>query len=243
MTNELTPADIRACTGGNDSRGWGGDGAWWIIILFLFAFAGGWGNGGFGGGQGAANNYVLASDFATIQRQLSDGFGGVEKGIDTIRNGLCDGFYSQAQLVNGINTNILQTGNALGTQIAQCCCDVREGISGVNYNLATQANNLSREVERGFCDTNYNNQTQHFQTMQAINKVGDRVIDYLSQKEAQSLRDENFALRLSASQAAQNNYLVQQLGQKCPVPAYLTCNPNAPINYSVNYGNGCGCGC
>lgn len=60
MTNELTPADIRACTGGNDSRGWGGDGAWWIIILFLFAFAGGWGNGGFGGGQGAANNYVLA---------------------------------------------------------------------------------------------------------------------------------------------------------------------------------------
>ena len=45
-------SDIAAVTRGNgDNNGlWGGDGAWWIILLFLFA--GGWGNGGGWGGGG-----------------------------------------------------------------------------------------------------------------------------------------------------------------------------------------------
>jgi len=37
--NGLTAADVAAVTGGN-SNGWNGDGAWWLIVLFLFAFAG-----------------------------------------------------------------------------------------------------------------------------------------------------------------------------------------------------------
>ena len=35
--------------------GWGGDGAWWIVLFLIFAAFGGWGNGnGFGnrGGNG-----------------------------------------------------------------------------------------------------------------------------------------------------------------------------------------------
>ena len=53
--SELTPADIRACTCGNDGYGNGdgmwGNGAWWIIVLLLF----GWcrnGFAGYGGGNG-----------------------------------------------------------------------------------------------------------------------------------------------------------------------------------------------
>ena len=56
-TSEMTPADIRACTCGNDGYGNGdgmwGNNAWWIVILLLF----GWGRngfGGFGGGYGTA---------------------------------------------------------------------------------------------------------------------------------------------------------------------------------------------
>lgn len=247
FSDGMSPADFAAVTRNNNDDGFGGNSAWWIILLFLFAFNGR-GFGGFGGGNsGAADNYVLASDFATLQRQLSDGFSGVEKGIDTIRNGLCDGFYTQAQLVNGVNMNIAQNGyesrlatQTLGSQMAQCCCDIREGISGVNYNMATQANGINRAIENGFAQTNYNMASQNCQTLQAIDKVGDRVIDYLCNKENQTLRDEVQALRLAASQQAQNAYLVDQLGTKCPIPAYLTCNPNAPLNYSVNYG-GCGC--
>lgn len=232
---------------GNSNCGnnaWGGDWAWWIVILLIF----GWGNNGFGGfvggSNGAANNYVLASDFATIQRQLSDGFGGVEKGLDTIRNGLCDGFYTQAQLVNSVNTNIMQGNNAIQSQLASCCCDIREGISGVNYNIATQASGIGRQIERGFADTNYNMATQNCATLQAIDKVGDRVIDYLANEKMQTLRDENQALRLRASQADQSNFIIDKI-RPCPIPAFLTCNPYTGTTYGnyANYGN-CGCsGC
>lgn len=236
----MTPADLSAVMGNGRNDGFmGGDGSWWIIVLFLFVFLG-WGNrnGGFGNsGSGASDNYVLTSDFAQVERKL-----------DSITNGLCDGFYTQAQLVNGVNMNIAQNGyesrlatQTLGAQMAQCCCDIRQQIGDVNYNVATQASGIGRQLERGFADTNYAMATQNCATLQAIDKVGDRVIDYLANKENQNLRDEVNALRLSASQQAQNAYLIEQLGTKCPIPAYLTCNPNAPLNYSVNYGNGCGC--
>lgn len=260
-TSEMTPADIAAVTNGGNSNGWGGDWSSWIIIFLIFAMFGGYGRGfgGFGGGSGdagAANNYVLASDFATIQRQLSDGFGGVEKGIDTVRNGLCDGFYTEAQLINGVNTNIMQGNfgiqsaiNGIGTQVADCCCKTQTAIAETNYNLANQANMLARQVERGFADTNYNMATQNCATLTAIDKVGDRVIDYLANKEAQNLRDENQALRLAASQQAQNAYLISQLGYQCPKPAYVVQPPQSVsfptnccggVNYA-SYNGGCGC--
>lgn len=245
-TSEMTPADIAAVTNncGNNGGAWGGQWSEWIILFLIFGLFGNGYGGGYGGGQGAANNYVLASDFATIQRQLSDGFGMVEKGVDNIRNGLCDGFYTQAQLVNGVNNNIMQGNfglqtaiNGVGSQLASCCCDIRESISGVNYNLATQANGLSRAIENGFAQTGYNMATQNCATLNAIDKVGDRIIDYMAQQNAQQLRDENAALRLAASQQAQNAFLVQQLKAPCPIPAYTVPNPNCcyqPTN--------CGCG-
>ncbi len=267
--SELTPADIAACTcGGNgngNGMGWGGDWSAWIILFLIFAAFGGWGNNGggaFGGGgsMGAADNYVLASDFSMISRQLSDGFNALERRTDGITNGICDLGYTQQSLINGTNLNVIQGTNTIAQQLASCCCDIREGISGVNYNLSTQANgisrqisdcccNVERQIERGFADTNYNMATQNCATLQAIDKVGDRVIDYLAAEKMQSLRDENQALRLSASQAKQNAYLIDQLGYQCPKPAYVVQPPQNvtfPTNCCggvtyANFGGGCGC--
>ena len=233
MTDGLSASDIALLNGNgrNNGDGFGDGNGWWIILFFLCMF--GWGGrgfggfGGFGGGSGSAvDGYVLTSDFANIERK-----------IDGVNTGLCDGFYTQAQLVNGVNMNIMQGNNAIQSQLAQCCCDIREGISGINYNLATQACGIGRQIESGFAQTNYNMAAQNSQTLQAIDKVGDRVIDYLANEKMQTLRDENQALRLAASQQAQNNYLIDQLGQKCPIPAYITCNPLAPVQ------NNCCCGC
>ena len=93
-------ADIAAATGSNANNGvFGGNQGWWIIILFLFAFCG-WGGNGFNGwGVGNANgadpNYILTTDFATLERKM-----------DSMNNGMCDGFYTQAQLINGVNSNV-----------------------------------------------------------------------------------------------------------------------------------------
>lgn len=159
---------------GNNGSGLFGNNNDWLGILFLIALCnGGWGGfgGGFGGGaQGAAENYVLASDFSQLSRQISDSYSMTERKLDGITNGLCDGFYTQAQLINGVNTGVAaaqynlanaittngyETRNAvqgIGTQIASCCCDIREGISGVNYNNAMNTNALQAQINGCCCD-------------------------------------------------------------------------------------------
>lgn len=235
MNDMMSPADVVALTNRNNDGMFGGNGAWWIIILFLFAFVG-WGGNGWGGNgnSGAADNYVLASDFATVQRMISDATNSLERKLDNTQNGLCDLGYTQAQLINGVQVGQMQQGyetriavNGVGQQLASCCCDIKQEIAGVN-------NGLGRAIERGFCDTNYNMQAQHNATMIAIDKVGDRVIDYLNSTRMQDLQAENQALKLAASQAAQNNYLVSTL-RPTAVPAYQVQNP-----YCCNGGYGCG---
>ena len=235
MNDMMSPADVVALTNRNNDGMFGGNGAWWIIILFLFAFVG-WGGNGWGGNgnSGAADNYVLASDFATVQRMISDATNSLERRLDNTQNGLCDLGYTQAQLINGVQVGQMQQGyetriaiNGVGQKLSDCCCDIKQEIAGVN-------NGLGRAIERGFCDTNYNMQAQHNATMIAIDKVGDRVIDYLNSTRMQELQAENQALRLAASQQAQNNYLVSTL-RPTPVPSYQVQNP-----YCCNNGYGCG---
>lgn len=248
--SEMTPADFAAISGNNNENGFGGgNGAWWLIVLFIFALCGYGGFGGFGGGgsQGAADNYILASDFSQIERKLDGVYSGICDATFSLNNSITNGFAAAQNTMTqgfaGLNMAMVQQGyeNRMATQGVQntlqnCCCDLRQQISDVNYNIATQANGIGRQIENGFSQTNYNMASQNCQTLQAIEKVGDRVIDYLSQQENQRLRDEVAQYRAHAN----SQYVINELSPKCPIPAYLTCNPNAPLNYSVNYG-GCGC--
>lgn len=257
-------------TGNNNNGGLfgNGDGSWWIIILFLFIFAGwnnngGWGNNGAGG---ISENYTLISDMGQIERK-----------IDTVNNGLCDGFYSTAQLINGVNmqaanntaamqqtmvqgfsglnTGMVQNGyetrlgiQNIGTQMQQCCCDIREGIAGVNYNLANQANGITNAVNTGFCQTNFNGQQNTRDIIDSQNANTRAILDAIQQNKVEALKDriaeqnqQISALNLAASQTAQNAYLIDKLGQKCPIPAQIY-TASVPVNFN-NGCNGCGCGC
>ena len=215
--------------------GFGGDGAWWIIILFLFVFCGwggnGWGNNGNSGG--VVDGYVLTSDFANVERK-----------IDSVNQGLCDGFYQQAQLVNGTNmamangfaqaelsrsnqqAALMQQLNAMQMQAAECCCTTQRSIEGVRYDMAAQA-----------CDTRNTVQNATRDIIDANNQNSRAILDFLTRSKLSDLQTENQNLKLAASQAAQNNYLISQL-RPCPAPAYITCNPWAGSGYG-----GCGSGC
>ncbi len=233
MTMPVTPANTN---GGG--FGWGGDGAWWIIILFLFVFCGwggnGWGNNGNGNGAGVVDGYVLTSDFANIERK-----------IDGVNDGLCNGFYQQAQLANGTNmamangfaqaelsrsnqqAALMQQLNAMQMQAQQCCCDQRADTAQLRYDMAQQG-----------CDTRNTIQTSTRDIIDNANANSRAILDFLTQSKLQDLQSANQELRLAASQAAQNNYLISQL-RPTPIPAYQSCNPWAAGTY-----NGCGgCGC
>ena len=258
--SEASLSDIAAVTNRNDGYGndmFGGNGAWWLIVLLLFGWGrGGYGfGGGYGGGSGVGENYVLATDFATIERKL-----------DGINNGICDATF---QLNNTLNSNFrnvdnaictlgyqaLQNTNAIQSQLAGCCCDIQGAIKDVAYGNAMNTNQLDRRISDCCCDMEKMNMQNRFDaqayncnTLQAIDKLGDRIIDYMSNEKIQALRDDNMALRLAASQAKQNEYLISRLGEKCPEPAYIVQPPQQvtfPTNCcgTVNYAsNGCGCG-
>ena len=246
----LTASDVALLSGRNGNNdGFGDNGSWWVIIFLIFAFMGwGRGNNGFGGGNGsgALDNYVLASDFATLQRQLSDNFTNLTSQARYIQNGLCDGFYAMnTSLLNGfagtnnaIMTNGYETRNAinsLSSDLASCCCNLRSDIQGVNYNLATNTCALQNTMNmntRDIVDTvNANYRALHDEI------VANRIEDKNAQIQAQ--QNEINALRLSASQAKQNAYLINEL-KPCPNPAYIVPNPNCCYNYQVT--SGCGCG-
>ena len=236
MTMPVAPANTN---GGG--FGWGGDGAWWIIILFLFVFCG-WGNNGWGGnngnGAGVVDGYVLTSDFANIERKL-----------DGVNNGICDGFYamntgmlngfagvtqavtsgfSQAELARcNQQAALMQQLNAMQMQAANCCCENRAAIAQVRYDMASQA-----------CETRNTVNTAARDIIDNQNQNSRAILDFLTQSKLQDLQSENQGLKLAASQAAQNNYLISQL-RPTPIPSYQSCNPWAGGSYT-----GCGsCGC
>ena len=232
-------SDIAAATRDGD-MGFGGNGAWWIIILFLFVFMGGWGNNSYchngcsSTGSGITDGYILTSDFANIERK-----------IDGVNNGLCDGFYAmntgmlngfagitnqitqqtiaEMQNVNGVNAGI----TALGTQLQQCCCENRnqmtQEFAQLNYNLADQ----SCQTRRAIADSS--------RDIIASQEAGTRaILDFMTQDKIATLTAENASLKAAANNAAQTCDIVNQLRQPCPVPAYVV--PNPYCNCGTSYG-------
>lgn len=226
--------------------GWGGDGAWWIVLFLIFAAFGGWGNGfGFGGGNnggGVVDGYVLASDFANIERKM-----------DLINGGLCDGFYAvNNSLLTGFGNAelsrcnqqaaLMQQLNNMAMQAQECCCENRAAIAQVRYDMATQA-----------CDTRNTVQNTTRDIIDAMN-CGFRSIDQrltaqeLAAKDAK-IAEQNqqlFAAQLAASQAAQNDTLKSYVsGQLAyynprPVPSFAVPAPYQFAGCNSGYNYGCG---
>ena len=201
--SEASLSDIAAVTNRNDGYGndmFGGNGAWWLIVLLLF----GWGRGGFGGfggnygGQGGGYGYPCCGTPAT-QADLSAAFASnsVLSGINGIDSTLCQGF-------NGINTAILQNGyntqagiNTLSHQLADCCCATQRAIDSVKYENATNTCAIQNTIQNTTRDVIENQ-----------NANSRAILDALNANYIRTLEQENNSLRLSASQSAQNAVLM-----------------------------------
>lgn len=234
--------------GNGNNNGWGAEGSWLWFIIVIFAIFG-W--GGFGNGFGG--NGMNGGVGSEIQRGFDNQ--AVVSKLDGISNGLCDGFYAVQNGMNGINTNILQTGfgiqqainadtvanmqntNALQAQIANCCCETREAIQGVNYNMATNTCALQNTMNSNTRDI-----------IDSQNAGTRAILDYLCNEKISSLQAENSDLRRAASQDRQSALLTTQMAAQtqqiinavnpAAIPAYVVPNPNA-----YAYGCGCNTGC
>ena len=246
--------------GNGNNNGWGAEGSWlWFIIVIFAIFGwGGFGNGWGNGGNGGATPFAAV---ALTQADLQRGFDtqAIVGKLDGITNGICDGFYAANNNMltgfNGINTNIMQTGygiqqainadtianmqntNALQSQLANCCCETREAIQGVNYNMAQNTCALQNTMNTNTRDI-----------IDSQNAGTRAILDYLCQEKISSLQAENNDLRRAASQdrqsallttamSAQTQQIINSVNPQA-VPAYVVPNPNA-----YAYGCGCSTGC
>lgn len=244
-TNTPFTMPVMPATGGYaDGAGWG-DGGWlWIIVVFALLF--GWGNNGFGNGFGNGGGY--AATVAT-QADIQRGFDtqNIVGKLDGINNGLCDGFYAQnTALMNGFhgidnaicnlgyqtqqgfnttNVALMQGQNALQAQLADCCCQNREAISQVRFDMAQDTCALQNTMNTNTRDI-----------IESQNAGTRAILDYLCQDKIATLQAENNDLRLAASQDRQNALLTTAMTAQtnqiinavnpAPIPAYQVPNPN-----------------
>jgi hypothetical protein len=255
-------SDIAAATGSNNRANdmWGGDGFSLIWLVLIFAIFGWGGFGGWGGGFGGNGANGAGFQGWATRADINEGFAlnDIQNGIRGIQQGICDSTYALNNTMqsgfNGMNVGMLQgfngiqqainadtvanmqNTNALQSQLANCCCETREAIQGINYNLATNTYPFALQ-------NTMNNNTRDILDNQNSNTRA--ILDYLCQKETADLRAENQALKLAASQSDQNAVLQAAMNANTaeilrrtaplPVPAY-------PASNLYGYYGNCGCG-
>ena len=190
--DNMSLSDIAAVTRGtNDNDGWGGNGAWWIVILFLFALMGGGLNGW--NRQGEYGQYATAAS----QQEILYGqqFGQLNDRLTNLGNGVCSlGYEMQGGIgqlgkevalgQSNLQQTIMGTGNGIQQQIASCCCENR---------LATA--NLSAQMDRQTCDITT-----------AIHAEGEQTRALMQANTIQQLRYKVNALELAGQMAGVVRY-------------------------------------
>ena len=232
----------------NNGGAFGNNGDWiWAFLLFALIGNNGFGfGGGYGARGGVGENYVLATDFATIERKL-----------DGVNAGLCDGFYAQ-------NTNMLNGFAGVQSALCQGFNGIERSIAATNSNLANSICTLGYQNQAGFnaianqiasccCDlkqlnleNRYLNERQTCDIVAAINAGNQRLVDIYTTDKLASKDARIAALEAQISNAEQSAYLLNEL-KPCPKASYLV-QPPQPVTFPTNccgnvaYANYGGCG-
>ena len=207
----LSAADVAAVTGNNGNGfGFGGDGAWWFILLILLFANNGWGNGYGNNGCGVGSE--------------------VQRGFD--QSALVNG-------INGINSTLVanqnattQSLNSLAMGLQNCCCENRAATADLKYTMAseaaaTRANDdaNNQKILDKLCQLEMDGMRQNYE-----NRIGSM------QETINGLRASLNAANGAASQNAQTAQILadnaaqtvalEQYLNPTPKPAYIVQNPN-----------------
>lgn len=237
------------------NNGFGGEGGWFIWVIFLF-FLMGWGNNGFGFGKNGDVSGMLNND--TGRELLMSAIQGNANAIgqlstklncdvNTINSAICNLQYLLQNIGNQVGLsgqqviNAIQSGNAsLASQLAQCCCDNKMAICQQTNALQGEINRVNTSVERGFSSSAYETQAQTCDLKNNANDNTRAILNKLSEMQTSSLWDKlNAANQENASLKAiiDNNRQTQNFAAMlAPIQADLNAIKCAqPPTVSVPY--------
>lgn len=216
--NGLDPNLLLAMNRNNGA--FGGEGGWFIWVIFLF-FLMGWGGNGWGNGNrpGIANE--INNDYG--RSLLMEAIGGNRNAISNLATQLSCSEGQIQSAIAALSTQMQNVGNQVGMsgmqvinaiqqgnmqiaqQIAQCCCDNKMAICQQTNTLQTAINNVATGQERGFSSIAYETQRQTCELNSAIKNSTQLIIDgqrAAEMREMQNkidlLREENSAYKSSA---------------------------------------------
>lgn len=216
--NGLDPNLLLAMNRNNGA--FGGEGGWFIWVIFLF-FLMGWGGNGWGNGNrpGLANE--INNDYG--RSLLMEAIGGNRNAISNLATQLSCSEGQIQSAIAALSTQMQSVGNQVGMsgmqvinalqqgnmqiaqQIAQCCCDNKMAICQQTNTLQTAINNVATGQERGFSSIAYETQRQTCELNSAIKNSTQLILDgqrAAEMREMQNkidlLREENSAYKSSA---------------------------------------------
>lgn len=223
----VDPNVLLAMKGNN---GFGGEGGWFMWVIFLF-FLMGWGGNGFGFGNngrgGLANE--INNDYG--RSLLMDAIGGNRNALSNLATQLnctegqiqnaISALTSQVQNVgnqvgmSGMQTiNALQQGNMqIAQQIANCCCENRLAICQQTGTLQNAINNVAVGQERAASSLAYATKDQSCELKNAIRESTLTIVNGQKQQEMREMQNKIDALREENSTFKASAMTSQIVGQ------------------------------
>lgn len=252
---------------GNNNGGFFGNNGGFQDIIALIVIAAIFGNGNFGfGGWGNNGNGANSTEremiMSAIQRNgvdisqlassLNCGIGRIDDAIGQVAASICSLGNQMGQNTNQIITALMQGNNALTSQLASCCCDLKQLISESNYLTERGFCNTNQIMTKGFSDLGYATQQQTCSIEKAIADSTRQVLEGQRAAELREMQDKMDALREKNAQQAVILNNAQQTAQfqamlapitedlasiKCKLPKTEVVNVQpeyVPINRGVN---------
>lgn len=252
---------------GNNNGGFFGNNGGFQDIIALIVIAAIFGNGNFGfGGWGNNGNGANSTEremiMSAIQRNgvdisqlassLNCGIGRIDDAIGQVAASICSLGNQMGQNTNQIITALMQGNNALTSQLASCCCDLKQLVSESNYLTERGFCNTNQIMTKGFSDLGYATQQQTCSIEKAIADSTRQVLEGQRAAELREMQDKMDALREknaqqavilnNAQQTAQFQAMLAPLANdlaelKCnqvPVKKIACPEQYVPLNTSVN---------
>lgn len=237
--------------GGGGMGGFGNGGYIWPLFLLALLFGGGWGgfggNGMFGGiGRGAAGFGFLSDQInntagrdllmqaingnrdalGQLATNLNCSVGEIRTALNSLGTQICN-VGSQVGMSSQQIINALERGNCdIAGKIAQCCCDLKQAVSDVNYRTERAINNTNQILTKGFSDLGYAQRDQTCTLEKAIETSTGRILEGQRAAEMRELnrdiaeRDRKIAEQAVIINNAQQTAVVGQMINQATTPIF-----------------------